>query len=51
VLEDGKLVGQVSRRDVLKAAMQLVNHVPARQSDSTLLYLSALVERHEAPLA
>ncbi|MEM9656843.1 MAG: CBS domain-containing protein [Planctomycetota bacterium] len=51
VLEDGKLVGQVSRRDVLQAAMKLVKHVPMREQESTLLYLSALIERHEAPLA
>lgn len=51
VLEDGKLVGQVSRRDVLKAAMDLVKHVPAKGSESSFLYLSAVVERQDAPLA
>ena len=51
VLEDGKLVGQVSRRDVLRAALELLRRSPSRDEGSTLLYLSALVERHEAPLA
>lgn len=52
VLENGKLVGQISRRDVLKVAMDMLRKAPQRQSEgSTLLYLSALVERHEAPMA
>lgn len=50
VLEDGRLVGQISRRDVIKAAMDILRHSP-RDTESKLLYLSALVERHEAPLA
>ena len=50
VLDDnGLLIGQVSRRDVLQAAMNALNHVPARET--SLLYLSAIFERHEAPLA
>jgi len=49
--EDGKLVGQISRRDVLKAAHSLLRSSRDRASESTLLYLSALVEKHEAPLA
>ncbi len=52
VLEDGKLVGQVSRRDVLRVALDMLRKAPHRQAEgSTLLYLSALVERHEAPLS
>ena len=51
VLEDGVLVGQVSRRDVLKAAHSLLNNRKNRDEGSSLLYLSALVEQHEAPLA
>ncbi len=51
VLEDGKLVGQVSRRDVLRASLDLLRQSPSRNEGSTLLYLSALVERHESPLA
>ena len=45
---DGKLVGQVSRRDVLKAAIKELSGRKSR--DSTLLYLSALVSREEAPV-
>ena len=47
VLKDGILVGQVSRRDVIQAAMKM-----ARTSSSTgtpLLYLSALREMNDAP--
>lgn len=51
VLEDGFLVGQISRRDVLKAALDLLKQSPVRNEGSSLLYLSALVERNEAPLA
>jgi CBS domain-containing protein len=49
VLRDGKLVGQVSRRDVLQAVHDKLS--AARSHDSTLLYLSSLVERHEIPFA
>ena len=51
VLEDGRLIGQVSRRDVLRAALALLKHRPIRSQETTLLYLSALVERNEAPVA
>lgn len=51
VLEDGRLIGQVSRRDVLHAALKLVKKSPPKASDSTILYLSALKERNEAPVA
>ncbi len=51
VIENGRLVGQVSRRDVLRASMDLLRRSPDRATESSLLYLSALVERHEAPLA
>ena len=51
VLEDGRLMGQVSRRDVLQASLDLLRHAPPREEGSSLLYLSALVERHEAPMA
>ena len=51
VLEDGRLVGQVSRRDVMAASLDLLKHSPSREEGSSLLYLSALIERHNAPLA
>lgn len=49
VLRDGKLVGQISRRDVLSAihAMSAIH----QNEDSALLYLSSLVERNDAPIA
>ncbi|MEQ8848345.1 CBS domain-containing protein [Botrimarina sp.] len=46
--EEGRLVGQVSRRDVIKAAMDALQSVPRRER--SLLYLSALIEREEAPM-
>lgn len=48
VLRDGVLIGQVSRRDVLKAAHQL--SAISRNRETSLLYLSSLVERQEAPI-
>ena len=52
VLEEGRLIGQVSRRDVLRASMgMLKSQSPVRNEGSSLLYLSALVERNEAPLS
>ncbi|MEM6655211.1 MAG: CBS domain-containing protein [Planctomycetota bacterium] len=46
--DDGMLLGQVSRRDVLSAAMKKIDRAPRREK--TLLYLSALVEREHAPV-
>ena len=43
ILEDGKLVGQVSRRDVLESAAALLRPAPNRHSAETL-YLSPLTE-------
>lgn len=51
VLEEGRLVGQVSRRDVMRAALDLLKQPALRDEGSSLLYLSALVERSDAPLA
>ncbi len=48
VLDGDRLVGQVSRRDVIRVAMEKLHAPPSRQR--TLLYLSALVERVDAPL-
>ena len=49
VLRDGKLVGQISRRDVLRAAHQLNAVAPDRET--ALLYLSSLVDRGDAPIS
>lgn len=49
VLQDGVLVGQVSRSDVLRAAQSLLQQ-PIEKENQKLLYLSALVEMSEAPL-
>ena len=48
VLREGKLVGQVSRRDVLRAAHKLNAVAPDREK--ALLYLSSLVDRNDAPI-
>ncbi len=50
VLEDGRLVGQVSRRDVLKAADKLVRP-PVMVTESGFLYLSGVIDRKDAPIA
>lgn len=47
VVRDGLLVGQVSRRDILKAANGLL--AVESPTESHLLYLSSLKERHESP--
>ncbi len=49
VLRDGALVGQISRRDVLQAAHELMRIAP--DNNSPLLYLSSLLEPSEAPIA
>ena len=48
VLRDGKLVGQVSRRDLIGATMKLVRRSPDRSRN--LLYLSALREMQDSPM-
>lgn len=49
VLRDGRLVGQISRRDVLRAAHDMLSIAPDR--DTGLLYLSSILDRKEAPIA
>ncbi|MFG0333069.1 MAG: HPP family protein, partial [Maioricimonas sp. JB049] len=49
VLRDRRLMGQISRRDLLKAAHQMMA-VPSTR-ESNLLYLSSLRPREEAPIA
>ena len=48
VTEDGKLVGQVSRRDVIKAASKLLAKAPS--PENPLLYLSALHDMNNTPV-
>ncbi|MEN0111245.1 MAG: CBS domain-containing protein, partial [Planctomycetota bacterium] len=47
---DRRLVGQVSRRDVLRAALDSLKAEPSAK-ESSLLYLSALFAREDAPVA
>lgn len=49
VLESDKLVGQISRRDLLQAIYDLLSVAPKREV--TLLYLSSLVDREDAPIS
>lgn len=48
VLDDGQLVGQVSRRDLLRAIHRLLEIHPQREK--TLLYLSSLLEPGQSPI-
>ncbi len=48
VLRDGRLVGQISRRDVIGSAHKLM--AVSRGKGSDLLYLSSLLSREEAPI-
>jgi len=48
VLDTGQLVGQISRRDVLKAAQALLQMAPVHESST--LYLSGIMERKDAPI-
>ena len=48
VLNEGELVGQISRRDLLNATNDMIAISPRREK--SLLYLSALVDRDEAPI-
>lgn len=49
VLRNGQLIGQVSRRDVLRTAFDMLNLAPCRETG--LLYISSILERKEAPIA
>jgi hypothetical protein len=45
VLRDKEIVGQISRRDVLQAALKIIKAQPSHEA--TLLYLSALRGQNE----
>ncbi|TWT37658.1 Inosine-5'-monophosphate dehydrogenase [Posidoniimonas corsicana] len=47
--ESNRLLGQISRRDVIQAGMKQINQGPARES--SVLYLSALGDRQHAPIS
>jgi predicted transcriptional regulator len=49
VLRETQLVGQISRCDMLRKAHDLMA-VPTKKSDSTLLYLSSLIDSRDAPI-
>lgn len=51
VIDQGKLIGMVTRRDVMKRWMELVESVSSDSRETTLMYFSALFECEEAPLA
>ncbi|TWT76996.1 Inosine-5'-monophosphate dehydrogenase [Posidoniimonas polymericola] len=46
--EENRLLGQISRRDVIQAAMKQLDQGPRRES--SVLYLSALADRFHAPI-
>ncbi len=48
VLENGRVIGLISRRDVLEAAHELL--APVEPSDSGILYLSSTRDRSAAPV-
>ncbi|GAA4422049.1 MULTISPECIES: CBS domain-containing protein [Bremerella] len=49
VLEGTKLIGQVSRRDLLNAAIQMIDK-PDRRNGKFVMYFSALVELNDNPV-
>lgn len=48
--EDGTLLGQISRRDVMAAGLKVLDDASEPKPESSLLYLSAIHERSEAPM-
>ena len=49
VLDGTKLIGQVSRRDLLNAAIQMIDK-PDRRSGKFVMYFSALVDLNDSPV-
>lgn len=48
--EDGTLLGQISRRDVMAAGLKMLDDASEEKPESSMLYFSALHERSEAPM-
>jgi CBS domain-containing protein len=51
VVENGKLLGQVSRRDVLKCWVDMIHPAPTASVEATIVHFSELFASEEAPLA
>jgi CBS domain-containing protein len=51
VVEDGKLIGQVSGRDVLKCWADMIHPAPTASVEATIVHFSELFASEEAPLA
>jgi CBS domain-containing protein len=51
VVEDGRLIGLVTRGDVMSCWMDLIDQFPSESPETTLLYFSSLFASEEAPLA
>lgn len=50
VVRDGILVGQISRRDVIRHAIKTVQNKSIDRGENSLLYLSAIREMNDAPM-
>ncbi len=48
VMENGKMAGQISRRDVIYKAAEII--APRSTKEKTVLYLSALLAQEDAPI-
>ena len=48
--EEGTLLGQISRRDVMAAGLKMLDDASEEKPESSMLYFSALHERSEAPM-
>ena len=46
---DGEILGQVSRRDVLRATHKMMEQKQPSAEDSSILYLSGIMDRQDSP--